>query len=134
MDALLLFVVFISLHCFVLFLFFLLMLVCYDVLMWHFLISINILNNKIITSRRIESSSTFTGLSRPVGRVSAPRNRRSHPRFDPGPRYTKVVKWYSLGTQTSGVELGLIDPISGSCDWMWYHVKCLGHDTSLGQY
>ena len=36
--------------------------------------------------------------------------------FDPGPRYTKVVKnstsCSSLGTQTYGVELGLVDPVS----------------------
>ena len=37
-------------------------------------------------------------------------------RFDPGPRHTKVVKngtsCSSLGTQTYGVELGLVDPVS----------------------
>ena len=37
--------------------------------------------------------------------------------FDPGPRHTKVVKngtsCFSLGTQTYGVELGLVDPVSG---------------------
>ena len=37
--------------------------------------------------------------------------------FDPGPRHTKVVKTgtscSSLGTQTYGVELGLVDPVSG---------------------
>ena len=37
--------------------------------------------------------------------------------FDPGPRHTKAVKngtsCYSLGTQTYGVELGLVDPVSG---------------------
>ena len=37
--------------------------------------------------------------------------------FDPGPRHTKVVKdgisCYSLGTQTYGVELGLVDRVSG---------------------
>ena len=37
--------------------------------------------------------------------------------FDPGPRHTKVVKngtsCSSLGTQTYGVELGLVDPVSG---------------------
>ena len=37
--------------------------------------------------------------------------------FDPGPRHTKVVKngtsCPSLGTQTYGVELGLVDPVSG---------------------
>ena len=58
--------------------------------------------------------------------------------FDPGPRHTKVVKngtsCSSLGTQTYGVELGLVDPVSGLCDWVWYHVKCLGHDTSVRQH
>ena len=38
-------------------------------------------------------------------------------RFDPGPRHTKVVKngtsCSSLGTQIYGVELGLVDPVSG---------------------
>ena len=37
--------------------------------------------------------------------------------FDPGPRHTKVVKngtsCSSFGTQTYGVELGLVDPVSG---------------------
>ena len=37
--------------------------------------------------------------------------------FDLGPRHTKVVKngtsRDSLGTQTYGVELGLVDPVSG---------------------
>ena len=37
--------------------------------------------------------------------------------FDPGPRHTKIVKngtsCSSLGTQIYGVELGLVDPVSG---------------------
>ena len=37
--------------------------------------------------------------------------------FDPGPRHTKVVKngtsCSSLDNQTYGVELGLVDPVSG---------------------
>ena len=37
--------------------------------------------------------------------------------FDPGPRHNKVVKngtsCSSLGTQIYGVELGLVDPVSG---------------------
>ena len=28
----------------------------------------------------------------------------------------------------NGVEPGLVGPMSGYCDWVWYHVKCLGHD------
>ena len=58
--------------------------------------------------------------------------------FEPGPRHTKVVKngtsCSSLGTQTYRVELGLIDPVSGYCDWVWYHAKCVGHDTSVRQH
>ena len=58
--------------------------------------------------------------------------------FDPGPWHTRVVKnttsCSSLGTQTYSVELGLVDPVSGLCDWVWYHVKCLGHDTLLRQH
>ena len=37
--------------------------------------------------------------------------------FDPGPRHIKVIRngtgCSSLGTQTYGVELGLVDPVSG---------------------
>ena len=80
--------------------------------MGHFLISINIMNNKNITSRSIESSSSFTGLSRPVGRVSAPRNGEWEVTGSiPGHDIPKLLKWYSLGTQTYGVELGLVDPV-----------------------
>ena len=36
--------------------------------------------------------------------------------FDPGPRHTKAVKngtsCSPLGTQTYGIELGLVDPVS----------------------
>ena len=60
------------------------------------------------------------------------------PGFDPGPRHIKVVKngtsCSSLGTQIYGVELGNVDPVSGSCDWMWCHVKSLGHDTTERQH
>ena len=39
------------------------------------------------------------------------------PGFDPGPRHTKVVKngtsCSSLGTQIYGVELGLVNRVSG---------------------
>ena len=38
-------------------------------------------------------------------------------KFDPGPRHTRVIKNGTscslLGTQTYGVELGLVDPVSG---------------------
>ena len=53
--------------------------------------------------------------------------------FDPGPRHTKVIRngtsCSSLGTQAFGVELWMVDPVSELYDW--YHVKCLGHDTSV---
>ena len=56
-----------------------------------------------------------TGPDSSVGRVSA--RGTGGQGFDPGPRHTKVVKngtnCSSLGTQTYGVELGLVDPFSG---------------------
>ena len=58
--------------------------------------------------------------------------------FDPGLRHIKVVKngtsCSSLGTQAYAVELGLVSPVSRLCDWVLYHFKCLGHDTSLRQH
>ena len=49
--------------------------------------------------------------------VECPLRETGGHRFDPGPRHTKVVKngisCSSLGTQTYGVELGLVDPVSG---------------------
>ena len=58
--------------------------------------------------------------------------------FDPGPWHTKVVKngtsCSSLSTQTYRVELWLVNPVSVWCDWVWYHAKCLGHDTSNRQH
>ena len=39
-----------------------------------------------------------------------------------------------LGTQTYGVELGLVDPVSRKCDWVWYHVEGMEHDTSIRQH
>ena len=49
--------------------------------------------------------------------VECPLRGTGGPGFDPGPRYTKVVKngtsCSSLGTQTYEVELGLVDPVSG---------------------
>ena len=42
--------------------------------------------------------------------------------FNPRPWHTKVMKnsnsFSLLGTQTSGLELGLVDPVSGWCEWM----------------
>ena len=52
-----------------------------------------------------------TSLGSSVGRVSGGHG------FDPGLRHTKVFKngtsCSSLGTQIYGVELGLVDPVSG---------------------
>ena len=48
--------------------------------------------------------------------VECPLRGTGGPGFDPGPRHTKVVKngasCSSLGTQTYGVALGLVDPVS----------------------
>ena len=56
-----------------------------------------------------------TGPDSSVGTVSAPGNGKS--RVRPRPRHTKVIKngstCSSLGTQIYGVELGLVDPLSG---------------------
>ena len=38
-----------------------------------------------------------------------------------------------LELRLTGVELGLVDPVSGQCDWVWCHVKYPGHDTSERQ-
>ena len=58
-------------------------------------------------------------------------------RFNPGPWHTKVIKngtsCSSHGTQTYGLELGQVN-LSGQCDWVWYRVKCLVHDTSVRQH
>ena len=50
--------------------------------------------------------------------VECPLRRTGGHGFDPGPRHTKVVNkngtsCSSLGTQIYGVELGLVDPVSG---------------------
>ena len=37
-------------------------------------------------------------------------------------------------TQNYRLELGLVNAVSGLGDWVWYHVKCLGHDTSVRQH
>ena len=37
----------------------------------------------------------------------------------------KIVKNGSSCSSAYGVELGLVDPGSGYCDWVWYHVQCL---------
>ena len=53
-----------------------------------------------------------TGPDSSVGRVSAPGTRRSRVRSRAA-TYQSHKKWYSPGTQTYGVELGLVDPVSG---------------------
>ena len=73
------------------------LLVCYDLLMRHFLISINILNNTNITSRSIESSPV---LPASVGQwVECLLRGMGGHGFGPGSRYIKVVKmvlaWHS---------------------------------------
>ena len=71
--------------------------------MWHFLISVNILNNKNITSRSIESSSS---LPASVGQSVACllRGMGGHG-FISGHDIPKLLKWCSFGTQTYEVEL-----------------------------
>ena len=61
---------------------------------------------------------TFVNIPAPIAQlVECPLQGTGGHRFNPGPRHTKVVKtgtsWSSLGTQTYGVELGLVDPVSG---------------------
>ena len=36
--------------------------------------------------------------------------------------------------QASRLALRLVDSVSEQCDWVLYHVKCLGHDTSVRQH
>ena len=60
----------------------------------------------------------FYNLPAPIAQlVECPLRGTEGHRFDPGLRYTKVVKNGTscslLGTQTYGVELGLFDPVSG---------------------
>ena len=67
------------------------------------------------------------------GRVSASGNGRSLVRSRAAACQSCHVKngtsCSSLGTQTYGVELGV------AIMWLvWYHVKCLGHDTSVRQH
>ena len=65
------------------------------------------------------TSSHKTDALAPVAQlVECPRWGTGGHGFDPGPRHTKIVKmvlaaFRLTGTQTYGVELGLIDPVSG---------------------
>ena len=64
-----------------------------------------------------ESMSFHTEITGPESSVECPLRGTGGHGFDPGPRHTKVVKngtsCSSLGTQIYGVELGLVDPVSG---------------------
>ena len=80
-------------HCFVLFFFFLLTwLVCYDLFMLHFLISVNMLNNLNINSRSMQSSaSSLSGLS-----LISPHNWYSGGRvFDPRSGHISFIEIWS---------------------------------------
>ena len=65
-----------------------------------------------------ESLCIFRKTPVPIGQlVECPLRGTGGHGFDPGPRHTKVVKnvtsCSSLGTQIYGVELGLVDAVSG---------------------
>ena len=64
---------------------------------------------------RGEKTDRYTGPYSSIGRVSASGNGRSRVRSRP--RHTRVLKngtsCSSLGTQIYGVELELVDPVSG---------------------
>ena len=49
------------------------------------------------------------------------------------PKSLKMVLAAPRLALTYGVELGLVDPVSVLCDWVWYHAKCLVHDASVRQ-
>ena len=71
------------------------------------------------TTLSFQSHALFTDLEpAPIAQlVVCPLRGTGDRGFDPGPRHTKVVKngtsCSSLGTQIYGVELGLVDPVSG---------------------
>ena len=65
-----------------------------------------------------------TGLGSSVG-IECPLLGREIPVRDSGLLVKNGTSCSSFGTQTYELELGLVDPVS-ECDWMWYHVKCLG--------
>ena len=86
-------------------------LVCYDLLVWHFLISVNILNKKhykrdcgVFQFLPATVAQSVECLRQGIGGDTG-----SIPGYDT----PKLLKWYSFGTPTYGVELGLVDPISG---------------------
>ena len=88
------------------------LLVCDDLLMWYLFIAVNILNNKSITSRSFVAFFQFFPVPVAKSVECLLLGMGSHV-FDSGPPYIKLLKWYSLGTQTYGVVLGLVDPGSG---------------------
>ena len=67
-----------------------------------------------LSSEAIQSASPPAPI---VQLVECPLRGTGGHRFDPGSRHTKVIKngtsCSSLGTQIYGVELGLVDPVSG---------------------
>ena len=69
-------------------------------------------------SKRYAYMKVISIVPAPVAQVvECPLRRTGSHGFDTGPRHTKVVKngtsCSSLGTQTYGVELGLVDTVSG---------------------
>ena len=87
-------------------------LVCYDLLVWHFLTFVNILNKK---HYKQDYGVFFQFLPAPVDQsVECLRQGIGGDTGSiPGHDTLKLLKWYSLGIQTYGVELGLVDPVSG---------------------
>ena len=78
----------------------------------------------------------ITGPGSSIGRVFA--SGMGGRGFKPRPGHTKVFKngtgCSSLGTHPYGIELGLVDPVSGECDGVLYHVMYLGHATAVRQH
>ena len=103
------------------------LLVCYDLQVWHFLISVNILNNKNITIRSIGSSSSFYRPSSSAGecllqRLGGDRGSVS------GHDIPKLLKWCSLGTHLRGrartgrpsIRIMWLDVVSCQVSGAWY--------------
>ena len=85
----------------------LMLLVRYDLLVWHFLISVNILNNRNITSR---SMGLLPVLPAPVAQLVECQlqgiggDMGSIPAHD----IPKLLKWYSLGTRTGRLGIRIM--------------------------